>query len=297
MPDVLLIDAYSQIYRNFYGMPMLNNPAGEPVNALFGMARLLMTLHKSLPSPLGAVVFDKGKAARRLEICPEYKAQRPPMPPELRAQTAPIMEWMDAFGWPCLMEEGLEADDIIAAITRRCTDKTVMVLTSDKDIAQLTAQPGVSMLSAAKGEKLASSGREGVQERFGVPPELLGDFLALVGDTADNISGLPGIGPKTAAKLLNESGGMDALLENPSAYATPRIADTLRASGALIERNRRLVALDDRLPACWTGMDCIRRGEPDWTRLAALAERNGFKSMAPAFCKLRDEASQQTFAF
>lgn len=296
MSNIILIDAYSQIYRTFYGMPMLTNPQGEPVNAVYGMARLFMSLDKNMKSTHGAIVYDKGKAKRRLEICPEYKAQRPPMPDALRSQIEQIRKWAEAFGWTALSEEGLEADDIIAAVTRRAEGMQVSIITADKDISQLTAIEGVNILTPEKGDKWKNCGRDFVMEKFGVQPELLGDYLALVGDTADNIAGIPGIGPKTASKMLNASGGIEAILANPTAYAAERIANAIVENQEQLKRNQELVALADILPESWNGIDGISRKEPDWSRLLELAESNGFKSMIPIFKKNKDE-SQQMFLF
>ena len=135
--SIVLVDAYSQIFRMFYALPLLNNPKGEPVNAVMGMERLLLSLEKGLPSEFGAFAFDKGKATRRCALCPEYKAQRPPMPEALRPQIVPIMELIEAFGWPILMQEGLEADDLIAAVSRNREEHDVNIIVTEQGIADL----------------------------------------------------------------------------------------------------------------------------------------------------------------
>ncbi len=279
MSAIVLIDAYAQIYRSFYAIRSLTNSRGEPVNALYGLARLLLQLDRSQASSHGAVLFDKGKSGRRIALCPEYKAQRPPMPDELRSQIGPIREWMSAFGWPLLEQEGVEADDLIAAITARRGQLPVRILTFDKDIAQLTADPDVQLLSSGAGDAWLFQGRQEIVDKFGVPPELLGDYLALVGDTSDNIRGVDGIGPKTAAKLLQESGGLDALLAEPAKVSNQRLRDKVLQSRELLERNRELVRLDQTLPDNWQGLDTIRRGTPDWPKLLQLAEEQGFRSL------------------
>lgn len=292
MQNIILVDAYSQIYRCFFAIRSLTGADGQPVNALYGIARLLLTLDKSLPSAYGAVVFDKGKAVKRTAICPEYKAQRPPMPEEMRPQIDPIREWVKAFGWTILEQEGLEADDIIAAITRRRDGNKVTIITSDKDISQLTADPDVLLALPDKGDTWKTTDAKAVQERFGVSPDSLLDYLALVGDTADNIIGLPGIGSKTAVKIINECGGIDALLAHPE--TNPKLAAKLAAEQELIARNRKLVALDDELPVSWQGLDSIARATPDWASLIEMARKTGFKSLLPILEKRQEDAMQPT---
>lgn len=296
MSRIVLIDAHSQIYRCFYALRILTNPQNEPVNALFGMARIFLQLDKSLPGEFGALVFDKGKAVKRVAICPEYKAQRPPMPPLLRPQLASIREWAEAFGWPILEQEGFEADDLIAAVSRQHDNNTsVTIVTHDKDIAQLTADPAVTLSVPQKGNLWSTVGAKEVEAKFGVPPHLLGDYLALVGDTSDNITGIKGIGPKTAASLLLVSGGLDNLFVNPSLANNRKLADKITAERELIERNRKLVALDNVLPDCWNGLESIRRRMPDWKRLASLASEQNFKSLLPVIDRQARDSAQETF--
>ena len=181
---LVLIDAYAQIYRCFFAVRAeLTNPQGVPTNALYGIARLLLQLHRTLPSRYGAIAFDKGKCTRRITLCPEYKAQRPPMPDTMRPQIEPIRQWMKAFGWPLLEQEGVEADDLIAAITRRHGECEVAIVTHDKDIMQLTADPKVFIAQPDK-DKWSLLGSCEVTQRFGVPPEQLRDYLALLGDSS-----------------------------------------------------------------------------------------------------------------
>ncbi len=291
--SIVLVDAYSQIFRMFYAVPMLNNPKGEPVNALMGVERLLLSLEKGLPSEFGAFAFDRGKATRRCALCPEYKAQRPPMPDALRSQIPHIMETIEAFGWPILMQEGLEADDLIAAVSRHREEHDVNIITGDKDIAQLTEDPHVHLATCDKGDAWSLGGPEVVQAKFGVPPSLLGDYLALVGDTSDNIIGVAGVGPKTAAKLLTECGSLDDILADiRGKVSNAKLAAKLEDSRELIMRNRKLVALDNVLPEAWNGLETIHRKAPDWNRLVALAEENAFNKLLPVLKKHRDEAAQ-----
>ena len=277
MSKIVLIDAYSQIYRLFFAMRMLNDSQGRPVNALFGMMRLLMQLEDKAPSDFGALVFDKGKPARRVELCPEYKAQRPPMPDDLRRQVE------------------LEADDIIAAVSRRRGEAEVAIITHDKDIAQLTADAGIMLMTPESGNTWQCTGREGAREKFGVEPELLGDYLALVGDTADNITGVAGIGPKTAASLLNQHGPLAAILENPDVIENKRIAAKIQENKELLQRNMKLVALDDVLPDGCILPDGIRRSKPDWGKILQLAKDSNFKSLFAEIEKRGGSFQQEMF--
>ena len=280
--SIVLVDAYSQIFRMFYALPLLNNPKGEPVNAVMGMERLLLSLEKGLPSEFGAFAFDKGKATRRCALCPEYKAQRPPMPEALRPQIVPIMELIEAFSWPILMQEGLEADDLIAAVSRHREEHDVSIITGDKDIAQLTDDPHVRLATCDKGDAWSFGGPEMVLAKFGVPPALLGDYLALVGDTSDNIIGVAGVGPKTASKLLTECGGLDEILADISGkVSNAKLAAKLEESRELIQRNRKLVALDNVLPEAWSGLETIRRKRPTGAALWHWPRRTPSTSCCP----------------
>ncbi|MDD4537770.1 MAG: 5'-3' exonuclease H3TH domain-containing protein [Lentisphaeria bacterium] len=291
MNKIVLIDAYAQIYRSFYAVRGLTNARGEMVNALYGIGRLLLNLERSLPSSYGAVVFDKGKPARRVELCPEYKAQRPPMPDDLRSQLPAIREWLAAFGWPILEQEGAEADDIIAAVASVREGLPVAILTHDKDIAQLVSAE-VELLQSVKGDAWESVGPAEVEAKFGVPVVCLGDYLSLLGDSSDNIRGVDGVGPKTAAKLLQDYGSIDGILAHLNDISNGRLREKLQAAGDLLTRNRELVRLDAALPDGWTGLDGIRRRPPDWARIKTLAEAEGFKSMLTSISEKQQKGQQ-----
>jgi DNA polymerase-1 len=284
MESIVLIDAFAQIYRQFYGIrAMMTNPRGEPVNALYGMARLLLALEDRFPGGYGAVAYDHGKPVRRVALCPQYKAQRPPMPPELRQQLPAIREWFDAFGWPLVEFEDMEADDAIAAITTHREGHPVYILTPDKDIAQLVGDD-VHLLAPQKNQGWEILGAEEVRGKFGVGPSQLRDYLALMGDNSDNIEGVAGIGAKRAADLLNRHGTMEAILAAAES-GTDKVSQTLRGSHELIARNQKMVELFTELPSDWKGLETIRRREPDWKRLTVLAEEQNFKSILPALEK------------
>ena len=287
MGRLCLIDAYSQIYRVFYAIRMLNNPAGEPVNALYGMARLFLQLDETVPSEWGALVFDLGKCARRTALLPDYKAQRPPMPPELRAQTAAIRQWAEAFGWPIVQREGFEADDLICGLAGQRGGADALILSSDKDLHQLVQGETVAMLAKGATPKTpwVAVGEAEATRKFGVPPRQLGDYLALIGDTVDNIPGVAGVGPKTAVKLLEQFGDIDNLLAHLEQVASAKTRQALADSAEQLRRNRSLVQLDPVLPEGWRGLDDIRRREPDWQRIDQLSAAQGFTSIQAAIQK------------
>ncbi|MBP5300310.1 MAG: hypothetical protein J6Y80_02790 [Victivallales bacterium] len=197
MGKLFLIDAYSQIYRVFYAIRQLTNARGQPANALYGMARLFLQLDEMQPSDYGAIIYDLGKCTRRTALLPEYKAQRPPMPEELRSQTAAIREWADAFGWNIVDRQGYEADDLIAGLVSQRGPNQAIILTGDKDLFQLLEAPDVRILLHGKDKTPWIVADAAVaRDKFGVEPAQIRDYLALLGDTADNIPGIPGCGPR-----------------------------------------------------------------------------------------------------
>ncbi len=284
MPEngtILLIDAYSQAYRAYHGMPALTNSRGEPVSVLYGMARFLLWLEEAYPHQYGAVVFDKGPPRKRLELLPEYKAQRPSMPDDLRAQLSSVREWLEAAGWPLLEEEGKEADDLIAAIVKAREQHPVYIVSHDKDLGQLVDDTVIQLVPDKPGGKarLKEMTAAMIEEKFGIPPRRMVDYLALVGDSSDNIPGLPGVGPKTAVSLLQQFGDLDAMVEHAAEIEKPSLRKKLEGASDLLRKNRDLVSLDDVPPIDWKGLAGLEKKPPDWQRLRRLAEGNDFKSL------------------
>ena len=296
MENIILIDAYSQIFRCYYAMKAsLTNSRGEPVNALYGIARLLLLLEKTQPSGYGAICFDKGGSKRRKDLLPEYKSQRPPMPEALRAQIEPIKEWMAAFGWNLLENEGVEADDIIAAVTAVRDGRPVSIVTHDKDIAQLIDCPDIKLILSAAGGKWEETHAEDIVVKFGVGPDRLRDYLALVGDAVDNIHGVDGVGPKTAAALLMEHGSIENALAHLDCIKSQKLRTSLEANRELLKRNIELVSLDTELPPDWHGLEGIRRRTPDWAKLRDMALGQGFKTLLKPLEDGMKNASQLSF--
>ncbi|MFA4945506.1 MAG: 5'-3' exonuclease H3TH domain-containing protein [Lentisphaeria bacterium] len=289
---MILVDGYSQLYRAYHAIPALTAPDGRPTNAIYGMVRLLLKLDQECEGTYGAVLFDLGRPAHRLELLPAYKANRPAMPEPLRAQLAELDQWLAALGWPVLREEGTEADDLIAALVRERAGHETAILTQDKDLAQLVAGGEVYLLQAGGGRRFERLGPAEVEAKFGIRPDQLRDYLALVGDSSDNIPGVPGIGAKTAAALLKQFGSAAALLEQAAAVGKPALRQTLAAHQETIRRNQALVALKPVLPTGWRGLAGIVRQEPGWGRLMELAKGAGFSSLLPVFEAGRRAADQ-----
>ncbi len=213
MPILLLVDGSSYLYRAFHAMPDLRNSQSEPTGAIYGVLNMLRRLdsdYKAQDVVYKACVFDaKGKTFRD-DWYPEYKANRPSMPDDLRLQIEPIHTGVAACGWPILMVDGVEADDVIGTLARQAAAQgiDVVISTGDKDLAQLV-DPRITLVNTMSNEKLDEAG---VFAKFGVPPERIVDYLALIGDTVDNVPGVPKVGPKTAVKWLAQYGSLDGVM-------------------------------------------------------------------------------------
>ena len=210
-PALVLVDGSSYLYRAFHALPMLTTSTGRNSGAAKGVINMIRRLKKDYPKATIAVVFDaKGKTFRD-EIYPEYKANRPPMPEELREQIEPIHAIIKAMGLPLLAIEGVEADDVIGTLSAQASraGKSVLVSTGDKDMAQLVNEH-VTLVNTMTDTVMDPAG---VNEKFGLPPELIIDYLALMGDKVDNIPGVPGVGEKTALALLQSLGGLQDIYQ------------------------------------------------------------------------------------
>ncbi|HYD96387.1 MAG TPA: DNA polymerase I [Noviherbaspirillum sp.] len=208
---LLLVDGSSYLYRAFHAMPDLRNGEGAPTGAIYGMINMLRKLRNDFDAAYIACVFDaKGKTFRD-DLYPDYKAHRPPMPEDLARQIEPIHEAVRALGWPILMVEGIEADDVIGTLATQAVQHGMeaVISTGDKDMAQLVNEH-VTLINTMTNEKLD---REGVIAKFGVPPERIVDYLTLIGDTVDNVPGVDKVGPKTAVKWLTQYGTLDNIIE------------------------------------------------------------------------------------
>ncbi|MBM3888221.1 MAG: hypothetical protein FJ388_03750 [Verrucomicrobia bacterium] len=273
---LLLVDGHGYAYRAFFAIPRLTNARGEPTNAVFGFLKMLRKLADDLQPTHWAVTWDAGLPQERLKVLETYKAQRKPMPDDLRAQLPAIREVLEASRVVSLEQEGYEADDVIASVCRRAADARVWIASADKDLMQLVNDRVAAVRQAGKDNVLMDV--EGVRERYGVPPAQMLDFLCLTGDSSDNIPGVPGVGEKTAAQLLAQFSSAGALLARAGEVANPRLRAAIEQAADRLRRNRALMTLNDSLPVPMD-WDRMRRVEPDYERLAVLFERFGFKSL------------------
>ncbi len=271
---VLLIDGSSWLHRAFNALPALSTKAGEPTGALYGVLNMLRRLLADYRPDCLAVIFDAPGKTFRHEMFVEYKAHRPPLDPELIRQIEPLYACVRALGLPLLQVAGVEADDVIGTLTRQATAKglPVLIVSGDKDLAQLVDER-VRMLDTMKN---VVTDVAGVEQKFGVPPALIVDWLALVGDTSDNIPGVPGVGPVTAAKWLRQYGSLDALVANADAIPG-KIGDKLRAGLEQLPLSRQLATLDCQVPLP-VAFEELRPSPPDTAALRTLYERFEFRS-------------------
>lgn len=274
-PTLYLIDGSSYLYRAYHAIRHLSGPGGFPTNAIFGFTQMLIKVLKDHQPSHVAMVFDKSRITFRNEMYPEYKANRAAMPDDLRQQVEPIKELVRAFRIPVLELDGFEADDIIGTIARDCAERGVatVVVTGDKDLMQIVCER-VTLLDTMK-EKI--SGPAEVLERFGVGPEQVIDILGLAGDSSDNIPGVPGIGEKTAIKLVQEYGSMDSLLER-AGEIKGKSGENIRTYADQARLSRQLATIDCKVPIVWDMADFINE-PPDNNLLAELFKRFGFTSL------------------
>ncbi|QAB28368.1 DNA polymerase I [Pantoea ananatis] len=277
---LILVDGSSYLYRAYHAFPPLTNSAGEPTGAMYGVLNMLKSLLVQYSPTHVAVVFDaKGKTFRD-ELFEHYKSHRPPMPDDLRSQIAPLHEMVRAMGLPLLAVSGVEADDVIGTLALEAEKKghAVLISTGDKDMAQLVT-PGITLINTMTNTIL---GPEEVEQKYGVPPSLIIDFLAMMGDSSDNIPGVPGVGEKTAQALLQGLGGMQSIYDNLDKVAdlSFRGAKTMAAK---LEQNRDVAFLSYQLATIKTDVEldqpceALTVSEPDVNALQALFSRFEFK--------------------
>ena len=268
-PDLVLIDGSSYLYRAFHALPPLTNSAGQPTGAVHGVLSMLLKFLREFEPPHIGVVFDAPGKTFRDDLFAEYKANRPPMPDDLRAQTEPLLEAVQGLGLPLLRIDGVEADDVIGTLAARAAaaGQQVLISTGDKDMAQLV-NDNITLVNTMSNTVLD---RAGVKAKFDVFPEQIIDYLALVGDSSDNIPGIDKVGPKTAAKWLNKYGTLDQLLAH-AAEIEGKVGDNLRAGLTTLALSRQLATIrcDLELPLDKAGL--VRRAA-DIARLRALYRR------------------------
>ncbi len=276
----LLVDGSATMYRAFYAIRTLSTRAGLPTNALYGFIRMLSQMREVWAPTHWMVIFDGGSPPRRLEALPEYKAQRAPMPDALRSQIPLIERYLDCARVDSLRVNKEEADDVMATLATRASREggEVLLATSDKDMYQLVDAQVHVVTVAGKPERMDP---EAVRAKTGVLPEHIIPWLALIGDTADNIPGVPGVGPKTAAALLGEYGSVDALMAKVESVARPKLREALQGHTETVTRNLELVRLETDLDLPFSWSDAVVRNG-DHAALLSFFEEMEFGTLAKA---------------
>ncbi|MDO8953975.1 MAG: DNA polymerase I [Gammaproteobacteria bacterium] len=275
---LILVDGSSYLHRAYHALPNLTNIKGEPTGAILGVLNMLRSLLMKYDPAYAVVVFDaKGKNFRH-DIYPQYKANRAKMDDELRVQIEPLQEMVRYLGFPLLAIEGVEADDVIGTLSIQAANhgQEVMISTGDKDMAQLIHER-LHIVDTMKNVKID---RQYVIEKFGIPPELIVDFLSLTGDTSDNIPGIPSVGPKTAAKWLNQYGSLDEVVAHASEI-TGKVGEQLRANIEQLPMAKRLATIDTQLNLD-ISLEAMKLQPTDYTKLTPYLERFEMKSWLKA---------------
>jgi DNA polymerase-1 len=272
---LILVDGSGYLYRAFNALPPLTNSKGEPTGAILGVLNMLNKMIKEESPDRIAVVFDAPGRTFRDDLFEQYKAHRPPMPDDLLSQVQPLYDAVAALGLALLRVTGVEADDVIGTLAKQgaASGYQVLISTGDKDMAQLVG-PNIGLINTMSNSRLD---RAGVKAKFDVYPEQIIDYLALVGDSSDNIPGITGVGPKTAAKWLNQYGTLDELIAH-AADIGGKVGENLRSELAMLELSRKLATIDTGLTLDVT-LDGLAGGAPDLSRLRELYTRLEFRTL------------------
>ncbi|MBL8510785.1 MAG: DNA polymerase I [Betaproteobacteria bacterium] len=275
---LLLVDISSYFYRAFHATPDLRSPSGEPTGAIYGVVGMLKRLRDEHPHDYSACVFDPRGPTFRDALYADYKANRSAMPEDLAAQLAPMREVIEALGWPCVVVDGMEADDVIGTLAAHASARGVksVISTGDKDLAQLVNEQ-VTLINTMSNERLDING---VKEKFGVPPDRIIDYLALMGDTVDNVPGVDKVGPKTAAKWIAEYGSLDGVMAQAGSIKGV-VGENLRKALDWLPTGRALVTVKCDVPLDFD-FDDLGFKAIDVEKLDALYERFGFRSLRAA---------------
>ncbi len=278
-PCLLLIDAMSLAYRAFHAIPPLSSKDGTPTNALMGFVKSQRQMvDRFAPSHI-AVVFDGGLPATRLNLLPEYKAQRAEMPEELAKQLPLLDAYLDASSIPRIRVAGQEADDVLATLAKKASERglSAVIATNDKDLFQLV-DPAIHLVAPVKDAPALDE--VAIEEKTGVPPRLIPAWLALTGDTVDNIPGVPGIGPKTASKLLQQFGSLEDMWSHLNEVKSDKLRESLLAHRDIVARNLAMTTLDTAVTPMPELSDLVVR-PPRIAELRALLVPLGMSSLVP----------------
>ena len=278
---LLIVDGHAYAYRAFYAIRGLRSPAGVPTGAIYGFVKMLAKMRAAVKPTHLIVVWDGGLSAERTAVLPEYKAHRPEMPDDLKPQLDEIVGYLKAAGVATFCGDGVEADDYIACLARRAADAgmAVVIASSDKDFMQLVSARVGLLNPGDKSETVWTD--EQVRAKAGVRPAQIVDWLSLTGDSVDNIPGVPGVGPKTAADLLNQFGSIAELFRRLDEVKSERVRSALCDAADAVRRNLGLVRLRDDLPCDFSPADLVEK-PADAGRLRELFAGWGFKGMLAA---------------
>jgi 5'-3' exonuclease len=281
---LFLVDGSSNLYRAFHALPPLSNSRGLPTHAILGFTTMLLKLVREDDPEALAVALDGPGPTVRHHLFAEYKANRPPMPDALARQIPYVQRVLEAMRVPMLMMSGEEADDILASAAVRAAGEgyRVVLVSGDKDLFQVVGD-AIVVRDTMKGK---TWGPAEVAERYGVSPGQFPELLALMGDSIDNIPGIPGVGDKTARDLLQRFGSLEGLLERGAEIRTPKLRQAVRAHAEQVRLSKRLATIRTDLPLPWGGGD-FRRAAPDVAALLALFRELEFTRLAEQFAQPR----------
>jgi DNA polymerase-1 len=284
MDRLLIVDGHAYAYRAFHAIRDLHSPTGRPTNAIYGFVKMLAKMRAAIRPTHLVVVWDGGLSAERVAALPEYKAQRPAMPDDLKPQLDEMVNYLKAVGIVSFCREGVEADDYIACLARRGAEAgmEMVIASSDKDFMQLVSKRIGLLNPTDKTEMIWTD--EQVRVKTGVEPSQIVDWLSLIGDSVDNIPGVPGVGPKTAAELLNRFGSVRVLYERLDEVKSEKLRANLRAAEEAVRRNCTLVRLRDALP-CEFSPEELAEKPADPVRLGELYRHWGFRTLLAALEK------------
>ncbi len=292
---IYLVDAYAHIYRCFHAVTPLTAKDGTPSNAIFGMARFLVTLEKEFSPNAGAFVFDKGKSVDRLKIAPDYKANRPPTPESMKPQIEPIREMIRAAGWHIIEKEGFEADDIIGTLANKFNNFNVKIISNDKDISQVISERVEMLITLPKIKGFYLRNAKKVKEKFGVSPTQIVDYLSMLGDSSDNIKGILGIGEVTASKLLQEHESIANMLANPHLIKNEKLREKISSNKELLERNIAMITLNTSIELDDSSIvEKLALKLPDVEYIIELTEKYSLKSLTNEFIKIFNKKTTPT---
>jgi len=276
---LLIIDGHAFAYRAFFAIRKLSSPTGSATNAIYGFIKMLDKLQATLAPSHLLVVWDGGLALERTTALPEYKIQRPPMPADLAHQIDSLQRYLDAARIAFYCQDGVEADDWIASMTRQAVAAglPVVIASADKDFMQLVRTGQVGLVNSNdKSEKIWTD--EDVRIKTGVAPEQIVDWLSLLGDSVDNIPGVVGVGPKTATDLLQQFGSVDSLYTRLGEVKSDKLRANLQAASGIVQRNKQLIRLKDDLADVWPlEKTVLQTAEPQ--PLRTLYAEWGFKTL------------------